>query len=106
MARLLLDVGDEDLPGLCRAEPRDPLQLAALHSLRALQLLALLLQVSLTILERLPATVQVRTLDAQRLRLAQRPFLHPGDLLAPRPELVSRLAIAPVGSMGVVHLGR
>ena len=58
MASLLLDLGQQQLLGLRRAEARDPLQLAPLHPLLALQLLALLGDVSLAVVQGLGATLQ------------------------------------------------
>ena len=95
MPGLLLDVGEQQLLGLRGAQPRDPLQLAPLHALGALQLLGLLGEVALAVLERLQAPLQLGVLDLQRLRLTQGALLHPRDLGPARLELIRRRAAEP-----------
>ena len=93
VARLVLDVREQHLLRLRGGEPGDPLELAALARASPLQLLGLLLEVALAILERLHAALELGALDLERLGLAQRPLLHPRDLLAAGAQLVGE----PVG---------
>ena len=108
MAGLLLDVGEQQLLGLRGAQPRDPLQLAPLDPLGALQLLGLLREVALAVLERLQPPLEVGALDLQRLRLPQGPLLHPRDLGPARLELIrgrgQRGPRAPRGRSSVAGL--
>src|ERR1700752_4416567 len=69
-------------------ETRDALQLAPLHSLGALELLGLGVQVALTILERVRAPLEVPPLPLQRLPRAESLLLHPRDFGPTRGELV------------------
>jgi hypothetical protein len=90
VACLLLDVGDEELLRLRGAQARDPLELAALHPLGAFELLGLLLDVSLAVLERARAPLDVCPPHLQGLGLPQRPLLHPRDLRAAGLKLIAR----------------
>ena len=81
-ARLALDVGEQQVLRLARAEPGDALEHATLNPLRPLQLLRLELEIALAILEHLRTTLEVGLLDSERLPLAQRLLLHPRDLRA------------------------
>src|SRR5204863_2702850 len=60
VARLLLDVRDEQLLRLRRTQTRYPVELAPLNPLGPLELLRLLLHVALAVLEGLDAALQVR----------------------------------------------
>ena len=91
LPRLLLDLGDQHLLRLRRAEAGEPLELASLDPLRLLQLLELVREVALAVLERLHPAVELGALDDQRVGLAQRPLLHPGDLGPPGAQLVLEL---------------
>src|SRR5215211_1636722 len=84
---LLLDLGDQELLRLRRAQSGEAFELTALEPLRLLELLGLLRQVPLAVLEHLEAPIDVRVLDGQRLELAQGPLLHARDLLAAGTQL-------------------
>ena len=60
---------------------REPLELAALDALGLFQLLGRVIEVALAVVERLRSALEVGALDGQRLGLAERSLLHPGDLL-------------------------
>src|SRR4051794_15216683 len=103
MARLLLDVGNEELFRLRGAESRDPLELAPLNPLGALELLGLLLHVALAVFERLKAPIEVPPLNLEGLGLSKRTLLHSRDLRAARLQLIRRpsaraRALSPVVS--------
>ena len=88
LLRLLLDLGDQHLLRLRRAEAGEPLELAPLDPLRLLQLLELVREVALAVLERLHPALELGPLDDERVGLAQRPLLHPRDLGSPGAQLV------------------
>ena len=88
MAGLLLDVRYQDLLCLRGAQARDPLQLAPLDALGALELLGLLLDVALAILEDLKPPFDVGSLHLQGLDLAEGALLHARDLGAASLKLV------------------
>ncbi len=88
LARLRLDLLDQKLLGLGRAQTRDLLQLPPLYALGSLQLVSLLLDVALSVLQRLRSALELRDLNLDRLRLAQRMLLHPRDLRPPGAQLL------------------
>ncbi len=92
MPGILLDVGEQQLPGLRGAQPRDALQLASLHALGALQLVGLLGEVALAVIQRPQAPLQLGVPNLQRLGLTQGALLHSRDLGPACLELVRRRA--------------
>jgi hypothetical protein len=88
VAGLPLHIGDQELLRLRAAQPRDSFELASLDALGPLQLLGLLIEIPLAVLERLLAPNEIRSLQLQRLCLAERLLLHPRQLLAARLELI------------------
>ena len=85
VSRILLDVGDQHLLGLGGGQPRQPLQLLALHLLLPLQLLGLAVEVALAVGEGALATLDVGELQPCSLGVVEGAFLQPCDLLAPAP---------------------
>ena len=102
---LLLDLGNQQLLRLRGRQPREPLELAALDALGLLQLLGRVIEVALAVVERLHSPLEVGALDGQRLGLAERSLLHPGDLLTACPKLVAGhgvpLTVAVAGRRGL-----
>ena len=93
VARVVLDVGDQQLLGLGGRQPREALELLALHLLLPLQLLGLAVEVALAVLERLLAPLDVGELQPCLLGVVEGALLQPGDLLAARLQ-VGRLRLA------------
>ena len=96
VAGLLLDLLHEDLLGLRDREAGDLLELAALDLLRALELVELLLEVSLAVVERLAAALELGELDVDRLGVSQRLLLHARDLRAAGAQLLGRGVVGRV----------
>jgi hypothetical protein len=69
MTQLVLELAQQDLLRLPRAQPGDPLQLADVVALCGLQLLANVVEVALAVYKRTLALVECLGLDRQRLLL-------------------------------------
>ena len=84
VARVVLDVGDQQLLGLVRRQPGEPLELLALHGLLPLQLLGLLVEVALAVVEGPLAALDLAA--PQPLLLAARAGRAPRAGRSPRAE--------------------
>ncbi len=100
VASLVLDLLDEDLARLGGAEAGYPLQLAQVLALCLLELGGAVLEVSLAVVERLVAPLQLAQLGLHRLQLAQRPLLHADDLGPTQVQLVVDLVRRLRGRLG------
>src|ERR671925_189008 len=93
VAKLVLQLTQEDLLGLGGAEPGEPLELAYLLPLRLLQLLPGVIEIALPIGQRALPLGQLARLQFERLLLGPQPFFEPGDLGPARDQLLhERLA--------------
>ena len=88
VAQVVLELAHQDLLGLAGAEPGHPLELAQLPRLLGLQLLANVVQVPASVVERSLALAQLLLLDSQRALLRPQPLLEPRDLGAAREQLL------------------
>ena len=92
VAQLVLQLAHHHLLRLAGAEAGQPLQLAQLVALRALQLLARVLEVARAIGEYTLALVQLLRLELDRPLLGAQALLEPGQLGATDLELVLQVA--------------
>ena len=80
VAQLVLELAQEDLPGLLGGEVGDPLELAELELLRRLELERGVVEVASAVVEGTLAPLELGQADAQRLLLREQALLDPGDL--------------------------
>jgi hypothetical protein len=105
VARLLLDLGDQQLLRLGGREPRDPLELAQLVLAGLLQFLGLLGKRALAVVERADPALEIFALNLDRMRVAKRPLLHPRDLCASRLQLAGTATSAALAGSGATSTG-